>query len=430
MVVILLPPHRAVPRDESDEHWGFSTLTSPSVRTVGGEAKEARMNEKDKRELLDWLNDDDEDDETEEEDPLADDDEQDLEVRSPAPAEEGDRDELFSDEGGDDEPEIEQEPEIEAEPDDDAEARIEEEAPDEQEAEEEEEEDAEQEASGPPPEEEDEDDEEDIVVARATDEEEEETNELSPRPRRPSSSRWGPDLSGMSAMLAAGAGSAAAVARSGATHTASLGGAMKNMVFTSSKKAKSTPPKPADEAPSGLFSIGDDEEEFDERSGESDKAAKPPKPTMDPAALALAQHKIAGLRKGQQVVFDSANLPDTVLYSCIKLKSSKMGGISIGLTEKKLIRCIAVNRERILVFDTLDQPVKFGGSALVKSNHHLTELVKLTFPRSREKDVVAMHIRAGLPREDGSVATKANTYKVPRAQSFIKALQDRLARFR
>lgn len=390
------------------------------------------MNEKDKRELLDWLNDEEEEDETEEEDPLADDDDEpDVEVRTPAPA--VSRDRLFSDadEVSGSEPEIAQEPKVEAEPEE--EARIEEEAPEEPEAEEEEEETPAEEEEEEEPEEEEEDEEEDVVVARATEnDDDEEVNELSPRPRRPSSSRWGPDLSGMGAMLAAGAGSAAAVARSGATHTASLGGAMKNMVFT--KKSKSTPPGPSDdEPPSGMFSIGDDEEdEFDERSGESDKSAppKPPKPTMDPAALALAQHKIAGLRKGQQVVFDSASLPDTVLYSCIKLKSSKMGGISIGLTEKKLIRCIAVNRERILVFDTFDQPVKMGGAALVKSNHHLTELVKLTFPRSREKDVVAMHIRAGLPRDDGSVATKANTYKVPRAQSFIKQLQDRLARFR
>jgi len=149
----------------------------------------------------------------------------------------------------------------------------------------------------------------------------------------------------------------------------------------------------------------------------------------------LAQHRIAGLQKGQEVTFDSKNLPDTVLFTCIKLKPmlSKSMGFNLGsLAEKKLLRCIGVNRERVLVFDTRGQATKFGVKAIVKSNHHLTELVKLTFPRAREPDVIAMHIRAGISPDApiDQVALKSKIYKVPRAQQLIKALQDKLARFR
>ena len=56
-----------------------------------------------------------------------------------------------------------------------------------------------------------------------------------------------------------------------------------------------------------------------------------------------------------------------------------------------MLRCIGVNRERLLVFDTADRPVQLGSVGTVKSNHHLTELVKLTFPRvgSRTRQVVS-----------------------------------------
>ena len=105
------------------------------------------------------------------------------------------------------------------------------------------------------------------------------------------------------------------------------------------------------------------------------------------------------------------------------------------LFEEKHLRCIGVNRERLLVFDTLNRRIELGGKGIVKSNHHLTELVKLTFPRAREQDVVALHIRAGLGAGDGAngagdLALKANVYKVPRAQSLITRLQERLQKFR
>jgi len=115
---------------------------------------------------------------------------------------------------------------------------------------------------------------------------------------------------------------------------------------------------------------------------------------------------------------------------CFKLKPNKAAGVfgRNALTEEKLLRCIGVNRERLLVFDTRGRRIELGGKGVVKSNHHLTELVKLTFPRAREQDVVALHIRAGQAGDD--LALKANVYKVPRAQSLITRLQERLERFR
>ena len=215
------------------------------------------------------------------------------------------------------------------------------------------------------------------------------------------------------------------------------------------KKAPSTPVqqrKPAFASPvatdpaspsANCFSIGDDEEgdELDYQSPQS----TPPRPKKEPVpltaaeqeSLALAQHRIAGLTKGDEVIFDADHLPDTILFMAIKLKPNKTAakfGLS-SVAERKLLRCVGVNRERLLVFDTFGETVKLGSKGRVKSNHHLTELVKLTFPRARERDVVALHIRAGMAGAD-DLALKANVYKVPRAESMIAKLQERLAKFR
>lgn len=215
------------------------------------------------------------------------------------------------------------------------------------------------------------------------------------------------------------------------------------------KKAPGTPVvqrKPAFASPvatdpaspsANCFSIGDDEEgdELDYQSPQS----TPPRPKKEPVpltaaeqeSLALAQHRIAGLTKGDEVIFDADHLPDTILFMAIKLKPNKTAakfGLS-SVAERKLLRCVGVNRERLLVFDTFGETVKLGSKGRVKSNHHLTELVKLTFPRARERDVVALHIRAGMAGAD-DLALKANVYKVPRAESMIAKLQERLAKFR
>ena len=78
-----------------------------------------------------------------------------------------------------------------------------------------------------------------------------------------------------------------------------------------------SPPAP----PANCFSIGDDEDELD-YAGEGDEPATPaPAPAaptpLTPAemeTMALAQHRIAGLTKGQEVLFDASHLPDTVLF--------------------------------------------------------------------------------------------------------------------
>jgi len=189
------------------------------------------------------------------------------------------------------------------------------------------------------------------------------------------------------------------------------------------------------------FSIGDDEEADELDYVRGDAPQTPPRNTKEavpltPAeqeSLALAQHRIAGLTKGDEVIFDADHLPDTVLFMAIKLKLNKTAakfGFS-SVAERKLLRCVGVNRKRLLVFDTYGETVKLGSKGRVKSNHHLTELVKLTFPRARERDVVALHIRAGMSGAGADeLALKTNTYKVPRAESMIAKLQERLAKFR
>ncbi|KAJ1452681.1 hypothetical protein M885DRAFT_526006 [Pelagophyceae sp. CCMP2097] len=209
---------------------------------------------------------------------------------------------------------------------------------------------------------------------------------------------------------------------------------------TAAKQAQAqapTPPKKRND-----FAIGGDSDDEDEPEAREASPTTTGLSAEDSAArlvhqsalLALAQHKVAGLRKGERVVFDSDTLPDTVLFACVKLKQSKSKmaagfGLS-GFGERRLLRCIGVNRERLIVFDTEGRTVATGAVGVVKSNHHLTELVKLTFPRASDREVVAMHLRAGFSANDADVALKANIYKIARHETFIKRLQERLARFR
>merc|ERR1712216_1022774 len=63
---------------------------------------------------------------------------------------------------------------------------------------------------------------------------------------------------------------------------------------------------------------------------------------------------------GDEVIFDADHLPDTILFMAIKLKPNQTAakfGLS-SVAERKLLRCVGVNRERLLVFDTFGETVK------------------------------------------------------------------------
>ncbi|CAM9662727.1 unnamed protein product [Ectocarpus fasciculatus] len=95
----------------------------------------------------------------------------------------------------------------------------------------------------------------------------------------------------------------------------------------------------------------------------------------------------------------------------------------------ELERVVFLSRERILVLACPSGPTSPG---LVKSNHHLTELQKMTFMR-RDPSLVTLHYLApGGPPEDGSPgATKRNVYRfgLDDKEAFIRIIRGALQRF-
>ncbi|CBJ33932.1 conserved unknown protein [Ectocarpus siliculosus] len=95
----------------------------------------------------------------------------------------------------------------------------------------------------------------------------------------------------------------------------------------------------------------------------------------------------------------------------------------------ELERVVFLSRERILVLACPSGPTSPG---LVKSNHHLTELQKMTFMR-RDPSLVTLHYLApGGPQEDGSPgATKRNVYRfgLDDKEAFIRIIRGALQRF-
>ncbi|CAB1096071.1 unnamed protein product [Ectocarpus sp. CCAP 1310/34] len=95
----------------------------------------------------------------------------------------------------------------------------------------------------------------------------------------------------------------------------------------------------------------------------------------------------------------------------------------------ELERVVFLSRERILVLACPSGPTSPG---LVKSNHHLTELQKMTFMR-RDPSLVTLHYLApGGQQEDGSPgATKRNVYRfgLDDKEAFIRIIRGALQRF-
>lgn len=118
-------------------------------------------------------------------------------------------------------------------------------------------------------------------------------------------------------------------------------------------------------------------------------------------AQALALHRMAGLRKGDAITISRSDLPGSKLFPCIKIKvvekpvedtdiipdlgsdstdGAETKDVTSGGTIKKeifLSRYLVVSRERLMVLDAHGGGV--GSAAIVKSNHHLTEVQHILF---------------------------------------------------
>lgn len=96
----------------------------------------------------------------------------------------------------------------------------------------------------------------------------------------------------------------------------------------------------------------------------------------------------------------------------------------------ELERVVFLSRERILVLACPSGPLSPG---LVKSNHHLTELQKMTFMR-RDPTLVTLHYVApeeGTGEPGAPPATKRNVYRfdLDDKEAFIRIIRGALQRF-
>jgi hypothetical protein len=100
-------------------------------------------------------------------------------------------------------------------------------------------------------------------------------------------------------------------------------------------------------------------------------------------AQALSLHKMAGLRKGDQISISKEFLPGAVLFPSLKYKvkaaattTEEVASLSAadnGVEFEQIHRYLVVTKERFLVLDANGGGV--GSTAMVKSNHHLTEVI-------------------------------------------------------
>eukprot|EP01035_Chromulina_nebulosa_P019573 gene19573-25474_t len=164
---------------------------------------------------------------------------------------------------------------------------------------------------------------------------------------------------------------------------------------------------------------------------------------------ALVLHRLAGIRKGDNITITKDYLPGAVLFPCYKLKpvvkskdlvdqivdsvttnevtSTDINNNSAStekVNEETLVvpvhRYLVVTKERFMVIDSNGKGV--GSEANVKSNHHLTELVKMTF-RKKDPELVSLFLQNG-------DELKSHQYRVPKKQDFLNILQKNMQKFK
>jgi len=163
-------------------------------------------------------------------------------------------------------------------------------------------------------------------------------------------------------------------------------------------------------------------------------------------AHALALHRMGGLRKGDVVNINRKELPGAILFPAIKYKSvpilpeddlavlarTKMdstdefsedthAGAGEGMKVVQVHRYLVISRERFIVLDSGGEGV--GSKAVVKSNHHLTELIRMTF-RKKDPELVTLHFVSQQQHNN------SRQYRVSKRREFVDALQKNMQRFK
>lgn len=202
------------------------------------------------------------------------------------------------------------------------------------------------------------------------------------------------------------------------------------------------------------FLVGDDEprraptpvdRELEDQPSTSISVAK----TEAEKQFALAQHRLSGLQKADTIEITKDNFPGAILFPALKYKY-------VDEKEEEAIqahRYLVVTPERLIVLDSggggvgstvrgayllllarspnnqmrsLECSLRYVGvladvQARVKSNHHLTELLKMTF-RKKDPDLVSIYYARG-PGEPPRV----NRYRISKKQEFVEVSSDQRA---
>ena len=145
-------------------------------------------------------------------------------------------------------------------------------------------------------------------------------------------------------------------------------------------------------------------------------------------AQALAIHRLSGMQKGDTIVIAKENLPGAVLFPSMKEKEVRddegevimvMGpdGVTLQPVTSSVHRYLVITKERFIVLDSGGEGI--GSTAEVKSNHHLTELVKITF-KKRNPELVTLFI-SNPGGKYGDM--KKHVYRVVKRKEFVATLQ-------
>lgn len=132
-------------------------------------------------------------------------------------------------------------------------------------------------------------------------------------------------------------------------------------------------------------------------------------------AQALAIHRLAGLRKGDEVTITKESLPGAILFPATKEKIHENATEEVPFIV--VHRYLVVTRERFIVLDSGGKGV--GATAKVKSNHHLTELLKITY-KKKNPELVTLYL-ATPGAVEGTERTRQ--YRVIKRKEFVEALQ-------
>jgi hypothetical protein len=164
---------------------------------------------------------------------------------------------------------------------------------------------------------------------------------------------------------------------------------------------------------------------------------------------ALAVHRLSGVTKGDELPISKETFPGAILFPAMKEKEVKdeegklimvpgPDGETLQPVTASVHRYLVITKERFIVLDSQGKGV--GSVATVKSNHHLTELIKITF-KKRDPELVTLFYASPSPDAEGdveggvgvgagagagaerSIGLKSHQYRVIKRKEFVETLQ-------